>query len=297
LSRRLLGLAALAAAIGPLGACSSSNARGASSGSSGSGSGSSSSSGASGSGASGGTSSSGASSGSDAGGASSDAAGPQDSGATTTDAGEPGDASEAGPQDSGGEAGGDASDSSASSDSLDANSVGEDGGAGADSSSSGATNTPDSGRDAGLDGSTALSLYGTEVAFSVHCCTAPPNASNLASTTLTATVGPGVEFPAIAATGPSVIDANIDIATTSLSIEYLSGAQAFPGLFNGYAFAFSSIPDSGTTSPVIIGAVLDRATTISGVTVTFDSSDVFVNVAGLSIPAQSTIIVDLTLGE
>src|SRR5258708_22829758 len=78
----------------------------------------------------------------------------------------------------------------------------------------------------------ATGLTGSEVAFSVHCCTSPPNASNLISSIATAIVGPGIEFPAISSHGASVINANVDVSSNAISIQYVSAAQALGGAFN-----------------------------------------------------------------
>jgi hypothetical protein len=70
---------------------------------------------------------------------------------------------------------------------------------------------------------------------------------------------------------------------------------ASSGSFFGSVFTFSMAPDGGVQPPMLTNAVRDPATTLNGVIVTFDAYDVFVNMAGLTIPAQSEIVIDLTL--
>jgi hypothetical protein len=142
-------------------------------------------------------------------------------------------------------------------------------------------------------------LAGTEVAFTVHCCSSPPNASNQVGRAVSAIVTDGStpEFPATGTGGADVIAADVTISSRQISIVYAAASQASGGAFNGYAFAFSALAGGGVPVASILGAALDPATTFkSGVTVTFDAADVFIDVAGLGIGAQSKIVVDLTLG-
>jgi hypothetical protein len=142
-------------------------------------------------------------------------------------------------------------------------------------------------------------LAGTEVAFSVHCCSSPPNASNQVGRAVSAVVtnGSAPEFPATGTGGSNVIAANITISSHQISIVYAGASQASGGAFNGYEFAFSALADGGVPVASILDATLDPTTTFkSGVTVTFDAADVFIDVAGLGVSAQSKIVVDLTLG-
>jgi len=282
--RRLLRIWALAAACGLLGACSSSNGVGPMDGG-GTDSASSSSSGASGSGE-GGTAQSSSGSSNDG----------SESGDAREDTGAYDATAEAGSmQDGGTEDGGDAGEGGYVA-TLDAESLegsGPEGGGDAEAGVHDAT------ADVGSleDGGPEAALNGSEVAFSVHCCSAPPNPSNLVGSVATAIIGPGIEFPAISSQGASVIDANVDVSGNAINIQYLSAAQAFGGAFNGYQFAFFNAADGGVQPPTIVGATLDPSSTLKGVTVTFDASDAFINVAGLSIPAQSTIIVDLAFAS
>ena len=141
------------------------------------------------------------------------------------------------------------------------------------------------------------SLFGGQVRFAVHCCSAPPSDANLYSSVATATIGPGVEFPAIASMGSSVINADVDVSDGLVTIIYRASATAYSGTFNGYELDF--VPTAEAPSlPLIDAASLDAATTFSsGVGVSFSDHSLFINMAGLSIPAGSEVAVRFSLRE
>jgi hypothetical protein len=138
------------------------------------------------------------------------------------------------------------------------------------------------------------------VQFSVHCGTLPPSDANLTSSVLTATVGPGVEFPAIgssASPGWNVINANVDVSDAAIDISYVGPATASSGAFNGYVFHYVSQVGGGAL-PNIINAELAPETTFSPGSVNVkvgDAATVWIDVSGVDIAAGSEIAVSLTL--
>jgi hypothetical protein len=136
-------------------------------------------------------------------------------------------------------------------------------------------------------------LYGVEMTLSAHCCEAPATEGNLISEVLSRSVDEGVEFPAIegSATTQPVIDADVDISESAITITYRGAILAETGSFNGYLFQL------GGTAPLIRGAALGSATNTpeGAVDVSFTEQSVSINVAGLSVDDGSRIVVDLDL--
>lgn len=147
----------------------------------------------------------------------------------------------------------------------------------------------------------APTLYGATVSLSIHCCTAPPDSTNLASTYPSAVVGPQVEFPSIGRS--EVLPATLDVKPSSIEIGIPAAATSSSGGFNGYVLVFSPTPPATPEIPSILAATLDKASTapLTNIAVTFANSadgtrTVEINVAGTAAPANSDIIVDLVLG-
>lgn len=137
-------------------------------------------------------------------------------------------------------------------------------------------------------------LTSAQVDFTVHCCTAPPTDDNRISDTVSAMVGPAVEFPAISRLGNSVIPADIDMTNDTIEIRYERAMRSSAGAFNGYVFEFAS-----DGFPAIQGAVLDPQSTLTPeqVQVSFDDSTVFINIPSVSITNQTRILVKLTFAR
>jgi hypothetical protein len=122
------------------------------------------------------------------------------------------------------------------------------------------------------------------VGQSVHVFTAAPTTSRLVTDLGTQTIGAGgTVFSFFTTRQVTVSDTSIDISTTS-------GFVSFP--FNGFV-----ISEVGTSPSTITGVSLGT-TNISGLDssrLTFDATDVFVNLQGLTIPAVGgTVTVDVT---
>lgn len=142
-----------------------------------------------------------------------------------------------------------------------------------------------------LTGSVAAadSLYGTQVTLTGDL----PKLGTPFTTSVTKTVGPGVEFPngtlTDIATGTSIIGVNVDVGMSTLNFSYTQGAVAISAPFNGYVFDFN-----GAT---ITGASLDPSSTFTSqqVGVAFGPNDVSVNVEGLSFSPSSHLVLDLSV--
>jgi hypothetical protein len=139
------------------------------------------------------------------------------------------------------------------------------------------------------------SLVGSNVAFSVHCCSSPPSEADLISGVVDATVGEAVEYPAISgsgngANGTSVIDADVDISAAAISIQYGSPFAASSGAFNGYVFEFTG------GNVLIQSANLAPTTTApeGSISVSHDESSVSVDVANLR--GDGTTVIEIELG-
>jgi len=144
-------------------------------------------------------------------------------------------------------------------------------------------------------------LYGATVNLSVHCCTSPPDSSNLVASYPAAVVGPQVEFPSLETS--QVAPASVNIEPSSIDIGIPSAVTSESGGFNGYVLVFGPTPPATPAIPSILSATLDESSTVplTDITVTVASgadgtSTVDINVAGTAAPADSDIIVDLVLG-
>jgi hypothetical protein len=138
-------------------------------------------------------------------------------------------------------------------------------------------------------GAQAQGLTGSQVTAASYCCSAPTEA-NRVTNTVTATVGPGVEFPQGAFTpiggGPETAPVTIDIGSSTIQLSYSAGGTTQPGGFNGFAFTFAG-------APAITGVSIDPTSTYRPM-VTFDQNTVFVNEAGLTLTPTSTALVNIT---
>ena len=134
----------------------------------------------------------------------------------------------------------------------------------------------------GLEGSTA----------SVGVYTTFPGTLTLVTNTATATVGPSIEFPKgslVTTALRNVIPLSIDVSATTIELNYPSAANATSTSFNGYHFDFSDL-----ALPGITGVSVDPLSTLSPVSLSSTANSVFVNVEGLSIPAGSRIVLDVS---
>ena len=146
------------------------------------------------------------------------------------------------------------------------------------------------------------SIYGSTVTFSVHCCSAPVSDTNLISKELSAVVGPQVEFPAITNSSNGtrgVIDADVDIQPSKISIAYNGAFNTAAGTFNGYVFTFdtSNLPEHLYVDFAEINgneSTIDPSTAY--VTISPEGDTVYVNAAGLHEPANTIITINLSLG-
>jgi hypothetical protein len=138
-------------------------------------------------------------------------------------------------------------------------------------------------------GAQAQSLTGSQVTVAGYCCTAVADADRVTNS-LTATVGPNVEFPqgSIMATtaGFEALPVSIDVGSSTIKISYTAGGTTAPGGFNGYAFSF-------VDAPTITGVTLDPSSTYSPV-VSFSGNNVYVNEAGLTLTPTSSALVTIS---
>jgi hypothetical protein len=138
-------------------------------------------------------------------------------------------------------------------------------------------------------GAQAQSLTGSQVTVAGYCCTAVADA-DLVTNTLTAVVGPNVEFPqgSLMATsaGFEALPVSIDVGSSTIQISYSAGGTTQPGGFNGFAFSFAG-------APTITGVTLDPSSTYSPV-VSFSGNMVYVNEAGLTLTSTSTALVTIS---
>jgi hypothetical protein len=135
----------------------------------------------------------------------------------------------------------------------------------------------------------AQSLLGSQVTGAGYCCTSP-NETDRVTNLLTATVGPGVEFPfgSLLSTSNQVdpVPASIDVGATTLQISYTAVATALPGGFNGYVFSFVG-------APAITGVSADPTSTYSPV-LSFNANTIFVNEAGLELTPSSRVLINIS---
>jgi hypothetical protein len=135
----------------------------------------------------------------------------------------------------------------------------------------------------------AQALQGT-VTGAIYCCNAPIEADR-ATNLVTATIGPGVEFPNGVFTsiqpGLSPVPATIDIGGTTLDLHYLATAPAAPGAFDGYVFTFQG-------SPAIVSVTTDPASTLMPAAVTFTPNSIVINNAGLALTPESRLLLNVS---
>jgi hypothetical protein len=135
----------------------------------------------------------------------------------------------------------------------------------------------------------AQSLTGSEVTVTGYCCTAVVD-TDIVTNTLTATVGPTVEFPegSIMATmaGFEALPVSIDVSGSTIEISYSAGGDVPAGGFNGFAFSF-------VDAPTITGATVDPSSTYTP-TVSFTGNTVWVNEAGSTLTSTSSVLVNIS---
>ncbi len=143
----------------------------------------------------------------------------------------------------------------------------------------------------------ATGVDGAQVSVTGYCCTAPIPA-DIASKTVTATVGPGVEFPLgsiVATTAAGIIPISIDVSSTTITADFFENVESAPGSFNGYVLTFS-----GPGIPAITGVSLDPASTLtfspSQVALSFTANSVSASIAGLPFTTSTRIILDMEFG-
>jgi hypothetical protein len=138
-------------------------------------------------------------------------------------------------------------------------------------------------------GAQAQSLTGSQVTVTGYCCTAVADA-DIVTNTLTAVVGPTVEFPQGSLTstsaGVEALPVSIDVGSSTIQLSYTAGGTTPAGGFNGFAFTFAN-------APTITGVTLDPSSTYSPV-VSFNGNTVYVNEAGLTLPLTATALVTIT---
>lgn len=132
-------------------------------------------------------------------------------------------------------------------------------------------------------------LQGT-VTGAIYCCNAP-NEANRATNLVTATIGPGVEFPngVFTSINPALspVPATIDIGGTTLDLHYLASAPAAPGAFDGYVFTFQG-------SPAIASVTTDPASTLTPASITFGPDTIVINNAGLALTPESRLLLNVS---
>jgi hypothetical protein len=139
----------------------------------------------------------------------------------------------------------------------------------------------------------APSLFGAHVELSMHCCTAPDDAT-LLSPRRYSTVGAGVELPDLSGArgGVFVIAADMDVLESSIDIVYNQAASSVAGAFNGYILRFS-----GGNVPRITSAAFgsESSVNLGNATVSVEDNAVSINVPSTTVAVGSRINVQLTL--
>jgi PEP-CTERM motif len=135
----------------------------------------------------------------------------------------------------------------------------------------------------------AQSLTGSRVTVAGYCCTAV-TPSEQVTNSLTATVGPNVEFPEgsfmSTAVGFDVLPVTVDVGASTIRISYTAGGPVAPGGFNGFAFTFDG-------APTITGATVDPSSTYNPV-VSFGADTIYVNEAGQTLTSTSSVLVNIS---
>jgi hypothetical protein len=139
----------------------------------------------------------------------------------------------------------------------------------------------------------AAGLEGAQVTVTGYCCSGPIEADRF-TVPATASVGPGVEFPAgsIVTTTRELIESNIDVSAFAIDLQYTDSSTAAVAAFNGYSFDFSELGANRIT-----GVALDALSTFApgSVGLTFDADSVFYNGSGLTFTPASRVLIDVTL--
>jgi hypothetical protein len=132
-------------------------------------------------------------------------------------------------------------------------------------------------------------LGGRDVTVTAYCCTAPIESDRI-TVPITATVGPGIEFPS--GTITNVITSNVDVADDAIDIRYTQSATASGGTFNGYVFDFNL---GGLQR--IVAVSLDPLSTFApgSVGLSFDQDSVFYNAAGLTFTPDSRVAIAVSV--
>jgi hypothetical protein len=136
----------------------------------------------------------------------------------------------------------------------------------------------------------AAGLFGSQATAAVYCCSAPVESQRI-STSATAVVGSGVEFPlgSLASNGTfggGVIPLTIDVGENSLALNYTASAFAASGTFNGYKFSFDG-------APVITGLTLNPLSNVTPTSFSFTPDSILVNVANLAVTSSSRLLFDV----
>jgi hypothetical protein len=132
-------------------------------------------------------------------------------------------------------------------------------------------------------------LIGSQVTFTLN----DPSPYAAISVPLTATVGPGVEFPTGSVVSNSstytVYNPNIDVSAESILISYTVSGMFNGASFNGFSFDFAG-------APTITGVSLDPASTLaaSEVLLGFSGDRIEVNLQGDSVTPSTNILLDVT---
>jgi hypothetical protein len=137
----------------------------------------------------------------------------------------------------------------------------------------------------------AQGLTGSSVTGAIYCCEAPTEeyrATNL----VTATIGPGVEFPDGAFTslipGLEPVAATVDFGPNTVDLHYLASAPAAGGTFDGYVFTFSG-------APTITSVTLDPASTLTPASFSFTGNSILINNADLALTPQSRVLLNVAV--
>ncbi len=131
-------------------------------------------------------------------------------------------------------------------------------------------------------------LTGSQVTLTL----ADPTLSSPITNPLTATVGPGVEFPtgSVVSNSPTftAYNPNIDISADSILLSYTINGSFNGASFNGFIFDFAG-------APAITGVSLDPLSTLasSAVGLGFTGDQITVNLQGDNVTPSTSILLDV----
>ena len=134
----------------------------------------------------------------------------------------------------------------------------------------------------------AAGLEGASVSTAVYCCTSSSDvwrSSNL----VTRTVGDGVEIvpgDLVPTSGLGIIPIEIDFSASTIRFTYTADATAASGGFNGYRLDFA-----GPTR--LLGFSIDASSNFAPVAVSYNEHTLLFNVAGQSIDAGATVLLNV----